>query len=256
MKVLVIIWTLSQSSIDITKLINEQRESVSSIRIKAFRASSDMISCLRFQEGHLDVLRSFGFKVSSTTEDWMMSDDTFVILVESMDSSRVYGGARLEFCNRGRKVPIQSALMDLAPEINDFVRGQINYSTAELCGLWNSVSVAGMGIGSVYSIRAALAVAGLLKIDNILALCSVHSYRMASVFGFTLLKGVGEEGIVYYEGAKQNAHITFHEDFIKMRNVNIEERDKIMSLINQPIQVVIEERNGTNLNIAYDLQII
>jgi hypothetical protein len=255
LKVLVIIWTLSQSSIDISKLIDEQRESVSSIRIKAFRASSDMISCLRFQEGHLDVLRSFGFKVSSTKEDWMLSDDTFVILVESMDSSRVYGGARLEYCNRGRDVPIQAALMDLAPEINNFIRNQSNHSTVELCGLWNSVSVAGMGIGSVYSIRAALAVAGLLNIQNILALCSVHSYRMASVFGFTLLKEVGEGGVVYYEGAKQNAHITYHEDFIKMRNVNADERDKIVSLINQPFQVVIEERNGTNLNITYDLQI-
>jgi hypothetical protein len=112
-----------------------------------------------------------------------------------------------------------------------------------------------MGIGSVYSIRAALAVAGLLSVQNILALCSVHSFRMASVFGFTLLKEVGDGGIVYYEGAKQNAHITFHGDFIEMRNVNPDERDKIISLIDNPSQVIVEERNGTNLNITYDLQV-
>lgn len=246
---------MSQSSIDISKLITEQRESVSSIRIKAFRASSDMISCLRFQEGHLDVLRSFGFKISSTQEDWMLSDDTYVILVESLDSSRVYGGARLEYCNRDRTVPIQTALMDLAPEIDEFIKDRKDFDTVELCGLWNSVSVAGMGIGSVYSIRAALAVAGLLSVQNILALCSVHSFRMASVFGFTLLKEVGDGGIVYYEGAKQNAHITFHGDFIEMRNVNPDERDKIISLIDNPSQVIVEERNGTNLNITYDLQV-
>lgn len=214
-----------------------------------------MISCLRFQEGHLDVLRSFGFKISSTQEEWMLSDDTYVILVESMDSSRVYGGARLEYCNRDRKVPIQTALMDLAPEIDEFIEKRKDSDTVELCGLWNSVSVAGMGIGSVYSIRAALAVAGLLSVQNILALCSVHSFRMASVFGFTLLKEVGDGGIVYYEGAKQNAHITFHGDFIEMRNVNPDERDKIISLIDNPSQVIVEERNGTNLNITYDLQV-
>lgn len=246
---------LSQGSIDITKLIDEQRESISSIRIKAFKASNDMISCLRFQEGHLDVLRSFGFKVSSTQEDWMLSDDAYVILVESMDSSRVYGGARLEFCNKDRLVPIQSALADLAPEINDFISNKKSSQIAELCGLWNSVSVAGMGIGSVYSIRSALAVAGLLKIENILALCSVHSYRMASVFGFSLLKEVGSEGIVYYEGAKQNAHVTFHGDFLKLENVSLEEKEKIMSLINKPVQNVLEERNGTNLSITYELDI-
>jgi len=246
---------LSQGSIDISSLLAAKQEIVNSIRIRGFIAYSDFESCLQFQEGHLDVLRSFGFKISSTTEDWMLSDKVYVIIVESIDGSRTYGGARIEIANSGRKLPIQSAIEDLDSSINSFVLKLSGKRCGELCGLWNSVAVAGLGIGSVYSIRSALAVAGLLKIENILALCSVHSYRMASVFGFSLLKEVGSEGIVYYEGAKQNAHVTFHGDFLKLENVSLEEKEKIMSLINKPVQNVLEERNGTNLSITYELDI-
>jgi len=147
---------LSQASIDISSLIQSKRESVSAIRIRGFCAKDDLNSCLQFQEGHLDVLRSFGFKVSSTKEDWMMSDKVFVVIVESLCGSRTYGGARIELIDKARKLPVQLAIEDLDPRINDFVDSMKNFRSGELCGLWNSVAVAGLGIGSVYSIRAAM----------------------------------------------------------------------------------------------------
>ncbi len=246
---------MSQGSIDISGFLAEQREDVNSIRIRAFRASKDMISCLRFQEGHLDVLRSFGFKVSSTQEDWMLSDNVYVILVESQDSSKVYGGARIEICNSGRQVPIQIALADLAPEINEFVFQQRERKLAELCGLWNSVAVAGLGIGSVYSIRAAIALACILNLESMIALCSVHSFKMASKFGFGLLNSIGDSGIVYYEGARQNAHITFQENLKELKGVDQLEIEKIQGLVRNPMQVVWEERNGSKMQINYELEI-
>ena len=246
---------MSQSSIDISGFLAEQREDVNSIRIRAFQASRDMISCIRFQEGHLDVLRSFGFKVSSTQEDWMLSESVYVILVESQDSSKVYGGARIEICNSGRKVPIQTALSELAPEIEDFVLQQKERNVGELCGLWNSVAVAGLGIGSVYSIRAAIALSCMLKLDGVIALCSVHSYKMASTFGFSLLNSVGNSGIVYYEGARQNAHITYQDNLSEFKGVDQFEIEKIKALIEQPMQTVWEERNGNKMQINYELEI-
>ena len=233
--------------------MNSQREAVSAIRIRGFRAIDDIKSCLQFQEGHLDVLRSFGFKVSSTKEDWMSSEDVFVIIVESLDGQKTYGGARVELVNMRRRLPIQIAIEGIDESINQFVSNISDIRSGELCGLWNSVAVAGLGIGSVYSIRAAISLAIIKDVRRLLALCSVHSFKMASNFGFELVDSIGEDGVVYYEGAKQNAYITYQNDLQSLSMANEVEREKIYNLVQCGKQVVCEERNGKILEIHYDI---
>jgi hypothetical protein len=244
---------LSQESIDISKLLSSQREVVSAVRIRGFRAIDDNISCLQFQEGHLDVLRSFGFKVSSTKEDWMYSEDVFVVIVESLCGQRTYGGARIELVNKTRKLPIQTAIESIDDRINQFVQRVSLQKSGELCGLWNSVAVAGLGIGSVYSIRAALSLAIKKNIESLMALCSVHSFKMASNFGFRLVNDIGDGGVVYYEGARQNAHITFQDNLPFLSAADDLERAKIFDLVMNGNQIVTESRNGKLLEIHYEI---
>ncbi|MEN9332887.1 MAG: hypothetical protein RLY35_67 [Bacteroidota bacterium] len=245
--------TLSHKSVDITQLLENSRERVEFIRIRSFKAIDDLDSCMKFQEGHLDVLRSFGFQVSSSKEDWMTSEFVHVVIVESEDGRKIYGGARIEEANKGRPLPVQSAISYLDPKIDEYVNQRAGKKFGELCGLWNSVAVAGLGIGSVYSIRSALAVATRLGFDQILALCSVHSFKMASNFGFSLVKGIGENGILYYEGAKQNAHITIQDALQELANSDENEKLRIQSLSSNPNQIVEESRNKVNLTIEYSL---
>ncbi len=244
---------MSQASIDISSLLQSKRESVSAIRIRGFCAKDDLDSCVQFQEGHLDVLRSFGFKVSSTKEDWMISERVFVVIVESLCGSKTYGGARIELIDPNRKLPIQLAIQDLDSGINDFVNGLSGSRSGELCGLWNSVAVAGMGIGSVYSIRAAIALGLIRDVDSLIALCSVHSFKMASSFGFSLVNNIGQNGVVYYEGAKQNAHITFQPSVKELASATQNEVEKIRDLVSRPNQIIIENRNEKELEIHYQL---
>ena len=244
---------LSHKSVDISRLLEDSRERVEFVRIRSFKALDDFDSCMKFQEGHLDVLRSFGFQVSSSREDWMSSEFVHVVLVESQDGNKVYGGARIEEANKGRVLPVQSAISYLDQRIDDFVEQRANCKFGELCGLWNSVAVAGLGIGSVYSIRSALALAIQLEYDQILALCSVHSFKMASNFGFSLIKEIGDSGILYYEGAKQNAHITIQESLQRLDNSDENEKSKIFSLVQNPNQIIEESRNKVNLTIEYKL---
>jgi len=246
---------LSHRSVDISKLLESSRERVEYIRIRSFRALDDFESCMRFQEGHLDVLRSFGFQVSSSKEDWMSSDSVHVILVESQDGKKVYGGARIEEANKGRDLPVQSAISYLDNKIDEFVIQRKNIKLGELCGLWNSVAVAGLGIGSVYSIRSALALAIKLHYDELLALCSVHSFKMAANFGFSLIKDIGDNGVLYYEGAKQNAHVTLQDSLQMLDKSEISEKSKIFSLVSQPHQIIEESRNNVNLTIEYKIDV-
>ncbi len=247
--------TLSHKSVDIAQLLENSRERVEFIRIRSFKAIDDLESCMKFQDGHLDVLRSFGFQVSSSNEDWMTSEFVHVVIVESEDGKKIYGGARIEEANRGRPLPVQSAISYLDPKIDEYVHLRAKKKFGELCGLWNSVAVAGLGIGSVYSIRSALALAMRLDYDEILALCSVHSFKMASNFGFSLIREIGDNGILYYEGAKQNAHITIQDSLQLLANAEENEKSRILSLSSNPHQIVEESRNKVNLTIEYSLSL-
>ena len=66
------------------------------IRIRAFRATDDFETCLKFYEGHKRVLEGRGIgQVTSSTAEWMYSPSVFVVVVETTDCSKLYGGARV-----------------------------------------------------------------------------------------------------------------------------------------------------------------
>jgi len=66
------------------------------VRIKAFRAINDQAACQRFIDGHKKVLENHGVdKVTSSNNEWAYNPSVFVILVESVDGQKTYGGSRI-----------------------------------------------------------------------------------------------------------------------------------------------------------------
>jgi hypothetical protein len=78
---------------------------------------------------------------------------------------------------------------------------------------------------------------------------------MASNFGFSLISEIGDNGILYYEGAKQNAHITIQDSLQLLANAEENEKSRILSLSSNPHQIVEESRNKVNLTIEYSLSL-
>lgn len=224
------------------------------ISIRAFRAIDDLESCMKFRTGHLGVLEAFGFELSSSKEDWMSDPNTYVVIIESRDGSKTYGGSRIQLFGGSLKLPIESAIGDEVPELDEFLKsrqGQI----AELCGLWNSVAVAGLGIGSTYSIRSAIALAKLLGFNQMVALCSAFTYRISHRYGFNLVKELAEGGKIYYPGANQYAHITYQNDLEMLPGTDQGEFERILEIYNNP-KLETEAKLGDNLvRIIYNLQI-
>lgn len=96
-------------------------------------------------------------------------------------------------------LPLEDAIGKLDPKIYQVVSEYNKEGTAELCGLWNSREVAGMGIGSTLLVRACLARAGLvlanqLQINSLFALCASYTLRMALGTGFEVEESVGDNG--------------------------------------------------------------
>jgi len=229
------------------------KERISVFSIRSFKPEKDKSSSERFAQGHLEVLNAFGFKLSSASESWMHDPKTFGILIESPENHRVYGGARVHLNNGKNPLPVIAAIDREAPEIADYIKSHDNIVLGELCGLWNSMSIAGMGVGSVFSIRAAIALAGMIGVDSMIALCSVHSYRMAHKYGFNLVETVGTGGEIPYAGAKQIARLTIQKDIKNLPGADPEELRIIQNLREQPLQTITDKLRDEFIELRFDL---
>lgn len=236
-----------------TELTGQPRQ----ISIRAFRAVDDPDSCQRFLEGHRNVLLNHGVKnVVSAEPEWIQDENVWVVLVESPDGSKTYGGARVHKSSETNILPIQNAISYLDPKIDEFVEKNRHIGLGEICGLWNSVEVAGMGVGSVMLIRAGISLAGEVGIKGMFALCSPYTYKMASSFGFFPLREIGDNGKFPYPTEKLIATVTYQEDAHELVGARKEQKDIILDLQKEPNQKKIETaRNGITVQVSYELKL-
>jgi hypothetical protein len=228
------------------------------IRIRAFRATDDYETCLKFYEGHKKVLENHGIsKVTTSNVDWAYSSSVFVIVVESLDRSKLFGGARLHVADGIHPLPIEHATASIDPRIHNVVKRYAKNGTGEICGLWNSIEVAGYGIGSIFSIRATTVIAEQIGIESLFFLCSPVTVRFNKWVGSRVIKEVGNNGMFYYPKLDLIATAVILEDAIGLRNAHSRERDRMLEMRKQLSAVSIEKSPFKNitLKVHYDLEL-
>jgi len=226
------------------------------VKIRAFRAIDHPELCERFMEGHRRVLDAVGVqKVTSSNHEWLEHAATYVILAESIDEQKVYGGARVQVADGLTPLPLETAAGCLDERVYDLVRQYQPGGTAEVCGLWNSLEVAGMGIGSIFLIRAALALSDQLKIKSMFALCSPYTARIAGNYGFRVERSVGNNGTFYYPKIDLLATIVLQDDAVNLTNASTLETERIFDLRNKPVQSFMEIARRGHVEIDYDLRV-
>jgi hypothetical protein len=226
------------------------------VSIKAFRAIDEPELCDRFIEGHARVLTSVGVtQVSSSTHDWKYNPAAYVILCESQDGEKVYGGARVHALGGTQDLPMEEATIDMDPSVAKHVLQTAPKGTGELCGLWNSIEVAGLGIGAVYIIRSSIAILDQLQLGTLWALCSPFSARIARNYSFLKYPHVGNEGTFYYPKIDLLATVCMVENSLELKDGDPKEVKRIFELREQPNQKVDEENRGRLINIDYRLKV-
>jgi len=233
-------------------------EAITDIRIRAFRAPDDLETCRKYIQGHRKVLSIYGIEnITTNTDDWMYNPSIFVIVVESMDREKLFGGARLQAADGIIPLPIEEATGEMDPKIYDVVRYYSQFGTAELSGLWNSKEVAGLGVGSLFSSRTAVVIADQLGISTMFSLCSPATVRFNQWIGSYVLKSVGNNGTFYYPKIDLLATACFLEDVAELKNAHPRERDKMFHLRDNPTSISKEKSPFKNLfiNVHYDLVI-
>jgi len=228
------------------------------IRIRAFRAIDDPETCLKFIQGHRKVLAIYGIEnISTNTDNWMFNPSIFVVVVETMDGEKLYGGARVQAADGINPLPIEQATGEMDSKVYDVVRYYSQFGTGELSGLWNSKEVAGLGVGSLFPSRASVVIAEQIGLTTMFSLCSPTTVRFNQWIGSKILTSVGNNGTFYYPKLDLIATAVFLEDAVTLKDAHLREREKMLYL-RQNLNAVVQEKSpfkNLYVNVHYQLDI-
>ncbi|SFC31592.1 hypothetical protein SAMN05421747_10882 [Parapedobacter composti] len=225
-----------------------------SVVFRAFRAIDDPESCARFIEGHRKVLEVFGITmITSNKALWVNHKNTYVILVESKEDHRPLGGVRLQIADGELMLPIEDAVGKVDKKIHEVVKMRDSNVTGEMCGLWNSKEVAGFGIGSTFLSRATVALARMMKVKTLFALCAPATVRMGHNMGFVIEKSLGNNGFFNYPKLDLVATAMVMEDTEDISRATQDNQAFIIDFMKNPIQTRIEKGPKGEVRVYYDL---
>lgn len=221
------------------------------INIRVFRAPEDPEACAKFIEGHKRLLEIyFGIhKITSSNDDWVNDFNTIVVLVEDDETKKVFGGARVQQHNGKNSLPIEVALGKYDPNIYNLV----DEKCGEVCAMWNSKEIAGMGVGSHILCRVSVAITSVLPLEKIYVLCAPLTTRMGRRVGAIVEEGLGDKGTFFYPQDDLIATAMVIHDLDTLINAQNAERDLIFDFRENPVQTKFERGPKGEFEIHYNL---
>lgn len=226
------------------------------VRLRAFRAIDDPVSCALFLEGHEHVLTSIGVtKVTSSKDEWTRNPAAFVLIVESLDRKKVYGGARIHVSGGTEPLPIEQATGAMDDSVFDLVWQYAQKGTGEGCGLWNSREISGYGIGSIFLTRAGVAIAPQIGINSLFALCAPYTVKLSESVGYRLETSIGNNGTFYYPKLDLVATTMILKDLEGLSMTSEDNKQAILELRQNLNSVRVEVLRNKEIEIHYDLKI-
>ncbi len=227
------------------------------VLIRTFIAPEDPEACEKFIVGHRKLLEIFGIsQITSNRQDWVDDPNTVVILVENPETGMVYGGARVQLARSSLTLPIETAIGRYDEQIYDLIRSdELRGGTCEICGLWNSREIAGMGIGSYILARVGVAITTQLPVASLLVLCAPITVKMGLRLGCEVEKSLGNNGLFYYPKDDLIATVMRMHDIHDLSRATDTEREKILSLRNNPQQETLERGPKGEFPVRYDLKV-
>jgi hypothetical protein len=228
------------------------------IRICIYKATDNLEACQRFASGHEQVLASYGLKkVTSSNTQWFYDRDVYMVMVESVSGDEIFGGARIHLKNDSNKLPLEQAVENIDPSINELVVSKDGYKTGEICGLWNTKSMSGSGLSAIL-VRVGVAKAGLFaheefNLKHLYTLTSPWTITMAKGLGFEIETSIGENGGFNYPTPEFKAYVLKLKDINSLKKANAQERKSIFNLRENPIQRRTENGPKGKIEVEYNL---
>jgi len=230
--------------------------SIPIVRLRAFRAIDEPNTCDLFVKGHEHILKSIGVtKVTSSKNEWTSNPTAFVLIVESLDKTKVYGGARVHVAGGTQLLPIEQAVGMIDTTVFGLVWQYAQKGTGEVCGLWNSREIAGYGIGSIFLTWAAIAISKQIGLKSLFALCAPYTVQMAASVGYEIVTSLGNQGTFHYPKLDLIATAMLLKDINSLEIAKEEDKKAIVELRKNLETIRVEELRKKKIEIHYELEI-
>ncbi|MEB2781952.1 hypothetical protein [Algoriphagus persicinus] len=221
-------------------------------KLIAFKAINDPERCQKFIEGHRQVLESIGVKkVTSANDTWVNNPDVIVVIVESDEDGLIYGGARIHRANSNFPLPMVEAIEELDSSIKGVIEKDIDAGTGEICGMWNSRKITGMGIGAIFMSKACLALTPKLNLTSLYALFAPVTVKLGLEMGYEILTQVGDNGTFYYPKLDLIATAMKLYDAVNLPMTTQDHRDSIFEIRENDSLVIEENYRGRHIILTY-----
>ena len=220
------------------------------------RASDDYRMCENFVLGHRQLLSVNDVDLGPFDTSWFSSTNVYLLVVRRAGLDEILGGAKLVIYDNKGNLPLLKLLNDDYPELVDYLNEYNDNGLVEISGLWNSRSVAGLGLGSEQLIRTSIAICGLLDIATVVTFCSPFVTRFAELYGFSPLSKFGTNGSIPFPDNRWMSTINILSDPHVMSNADDSERKIIFNLREVPNQTRKFNSRGKEITIKFELKLL
>lgn len=225
------------------------------ISIKVFRAPDDPNQCEEFFIGHKEVLRYYGIeKITSADSGWQFNPASYVVVASRKDTDELIGGIRMEKCGGSEVLPLVKALEGIDDDVEKYINQFAPMGAGELCGLWNSRNVAGLGVSTLLT-KIGVSLSTQLNIKVVFGICGDVTLKMFRKVGYKVDENIGKDGSFWYGATDLIAYSIIIQDANTLENAAPEIRDQIFGYRDQLKQKLVEDGPKGPLLIEYDLLI-
>ena len=156
------------------------------IKLHAFGAAKDRASCEDFLSGHQKVLKDYGIEnITTNSESWFDNPNVYGVLAVDQQTGEIVGGIRVHKADGAHLLPVEEAVGDLDPAVHEIVERYTEDGVGELCALWNSRSVAKIGISTLLT-RAGISIINQLDFRILMGICADYTLPMFTRVGFVV----------------------------------------------------------------------
>jgi hypothetical protein len=225
------------------------------IKIRTYRAVDRPDDCEHYIQGHVQVLKDFGIEsITSNTNVWVKNPNMYCFVATDEDNELV-GGIRIQVADGVFPLPVEDAVKKMDNRITDVIRYYaINGGVGELCGLWNSRKIKGMGV-SVLLVRAAISTISQLRFQTLSGICAEYSLKMFQDVGFVTNTNLGNNGTFVYPNENYIARVVGILNGSTLDTATRVDRERMLTLREQPVQVRTEKGPKGNFVVDYDLRV-
>jgi len=216
-------------------------------------AANQNLQCWKnYVEGHAQVLRDFGIEVlTSYGEDWIHNPNVYLISATD-ENGKTVGGIKVHKTHSEYQLPVQAAIGELAPEINQMINSASLHGAGEICGLWIAKEAGRRGLAH-YLTRIAIAICPSIGVKTIFGISSPFTLNMFLSLGYEKMSALGENGDFWYPTPEFLSTAVCIEDTVLLPTADEEHRSRIFSLRVQPTQKHTENHLNIITEIEYNL---